>query len=93
MDLKQMLQDGIGKELKEKVEEAIEACKKDPSILTSLKDDPAAALKKLGIKVDKDQIEKVVEMIKTGVKADQAGDALDKLGDAAGALKGLFGKK
>ena len=91
-DLKEMLSDGIGKEIKEKVEEAIEICKKDPSILTSLKEDPVAGLKKLGISVDKDMIGKVVDMIKAGVVADKADDALDKLGDAAGKLKGLFGK-
>lgn len=91
-DLKEMLSDGIGKELKELVEDAIEKCKKDPSILSSLKEDPVAALKKLGISVDKDMIEKVVNMIKAGVAADKADDAMEKIGDVAGKLKGLFGK-
>lgn len=91
-DLKGMLSDGIGEEIKEKVQEAIEKCKKDPSILSSLKEDPVAALKKLGISVDKDMIGKVVDMIKAGVAADKADDAMDKIGDVAGKLKGLFGK-
>lgn len=92
MDLKDMLQDGITKEIKEKIEDAVEVCKKDPSVLASLKENPGDVLKKLGIKVDGDQIAKVVEMIKSGVSLDKAGDALGKLGDAADTLKGLFGK-
>lgn len=91
-DLKGMLSDGIGDEIKEMVQEAIEKCKKDPSILASLKEDPVATLKKLGISVDKDMIGKVVDMIKAGVAADKADDAMDKIGDVAGKLKGLFGK-
>ena len=79
-------------DLKELIEEAIEKCKKDPSILSSLKENPVGALKKLGITVDKDMIEKVVDMIKAGVAADKADDAMDKIGDVAGKLKGLFGK-
>lgn len=97
MDLKDKLidglVDGIGKEVKEKIEDAIDICKKDPSILKELKDDPAKVLKKLGINVDKDMIGKVVDMIKTGVKLEKADDALDKLEDAGDMLKGLFGKK
>lgn len=93
MDLKGMLQSGIGKEIKEKIEAAIEACKKDPSILSSLKDNPAEALKKLGINVDKEQVDQVAGMIKTGAAADKAEGVEDKIGDAAGMLKGLFGKK
>ena len=91
-NLKEMLSDGIGEEIKEKIEAAIEKCKKDPSILSSLKDDPVGTLKKLGISVDKDMIGKVIDMIKAGVAADKADDALDKIGDVAGKLKGLFGK-
>lgn len=91
-DLKGILSDGIGDEIKEMVQDAIEKCKKDPSILSSLKDDPVGTLKKLGISVDKDMIEKVVDMIKAGVAADKADDAMDKIGDVAGKLKGLFGK-
>ena len=93
MDLKDMLMNGIGKEVKEKIEDAIEVCRKDPSVLKDLKDDPAKVLKKLGIDVDKDQIDKVVDMIKAGVKLDKADDELDKLEDAGDMLKGLFGKK
>lgn len=86
MDLKNLFDDGIGKEIKEKVEEIVEKCKKDPSLLADLKDDPAGVLKKLGIDVDKEQIDKVVDMVKAGVAADKADDVLGKLG-------GLFGKK
>ena len=97
MDLKDKLLDGLkdslGKEIKDKIEDAIEVCKKDPSILKELKDDPAKVLKKLGINVDKDMIDKVVDMIKTGVKLEKADDALDKLEDAGDMLKGLFGKR
>lgn len=71
--------------LKQKVEEAIAKCKKDPSILTALTKTPVETLKKLGISVDTDMVEKVVNAIKAGVTADKASSALNT-------LKGLFGK-
>lgn len=92
MDWNDMLQSGISNEIREKIEGAVAACKKDPAILAALKEEPGAVLEKLGIHADADQISKIVDMIKAGVTADKAGDTLEKLGDAAGALKGLFGK-
>ena len=78
MDIKGMLKD--------KAEEIVEKIKNDKDIAAKFKKEPIATVEKLlGIDLPDDQLEAVVEFIKAKVD-------LDKLGDALGSLKGLFGK-
>ena len=76
----------IKAELKEKAEELIEKIKNDKDIAAKFQKDPVATVEELlEIDLPNDQIEAVAEFIKTKVN-------LDKLGNALGGLKGLFGK-
>ena len=74
-------------DIKEKIEELVEKIAKDKALQAQFKEDPIKAVEKLlGVDLPDDMIEKIVD----GVKAKLT---VDKLSDAAGALKGLFGKK
>ena len=74
-------------DIKEKIEELVEKIAKDKALQAQFKEDPVSAVEKLlGVDLPNDVIEKIVD----GVKAKLT---VDKLSDAAGALKGLFGKK
>ena len=74
-------------DIKEKIEELVEKISKDKALQAQFKEDPISAVEKLlGVDLPNDVIEKIVD----GVKAKLT---VDKLSDAAGALKGLFGKK
>ena len=74
-------------DIKEKIEELVEKISGDKALQAQFKSDPIAAVEKLlGVDLPNDVIEKIVD----GVKAKLT---VDKLSDAAGALKGLFGKK
>ena len=76
----------IKAELKEKAEELIEKIKNDKDIAAKFQKDPVATVEELlEIDLPNDQIMAVAEFIKTKVN-------LDKLGNALGGLKGLFGK-
>lgn len=73
-------------QLKEKVEEIVEKIKSDKDIAAKFRKDPIATVEDLiGIDLPNEQIENAVEMIKAKID-------LDKIGDALGGLKGLFGK-
>ena len=73
-------------DIKEKIEELVEKIASDKALQAQFKDDPVSAVEKLlGVDLPNDVIEKIVD----GVKAKLT---VDKLSDAAGALKGLFGK-
>lgn len=73
-------------DIKEKIEELVEKISKDKQLQAQFKKDPISAVEKLlGVDLPNDVIEKIVD----GVKAKLT---VDKLSDAAGALKGLFGK-
>ncbi len=73
-------------DIKEKIEELVEKITKDKELQAQFKEDPIKAVEKLlGVDLPNDVIEKIVD----GVKAKLT---VDKLADAAGALKGLFGK-
>ena len=73
-------------ELKGKVDEIVEKIKSDKDIAAKFRKDPITTVEGLlGIDLPNEQIEKVVEMIRAKVD-------LDKLGEALGGLKGLFGK-
>ena len=76
----------IKAELKEKIEEIVEKIKSDKDIAAKFQKDPVGTVEKLiGIDLPNDQIQAAVDLIKAKVD-------LDKLGDALGGLKGLFGK-
>lgn len=76
----------IKDELKEKAEELIEKIKNDKNIAAKFQKDPISTVEEL-LEVDlpNDQIMAVAEFIKAKID-------LDKLGNALGGLKGLFGK-
>lgn len=73
-------------QLKEKAEEIIEKIKGDKEIAAKFQKDPVATVEKLlGIDLPDEQIESLVDFIKAKID-------LDKIGNALGGLKGLFGK-
>ena len=74
-------------DIKEKIEELVEKISSDKALQAQFKRDPISAAEKLlGVDLPNDVIEKIVDGVKAKLTA-------DKLADAAGALKGLFGKK
>ena len=74
-------------DIKEKIEELVEKIASDKALQAQFKSDPVSAVEKLlGVDLPNDVIEKIVD----GVKAKPTAD---KIADAAGALKGLFGRK
>ncbi len=76
----------IKAELKEKIEEIVEKIKSDKKIAAKFQADPIGTVEGLiGIDLPNDQLEGLVDAIKAKVN-------LDKVGDALGGLKGLFGK-
>jgi hypothetical protein len=74
-------------DIKGKIEELVEKIKKNPDLLKRFGTEPVKVVEELlGVDLPDDMIEKVVEGVKAKISA-------DKLGDALGALGGLFGKK
>ena len=74
-------------DIKQKVEELVEKIQSDKTILAKFQTDPVSTVEGLiGIDLPNDQIEKVVDLVKAKID-------MDKLGDAIGALGGLFGRK
>lgn len=74
-------------DIKKKVEELVEKIQNDKAILAKFQKDPVGTVEGLiGIDLPNDQLEKVADMVKAKID-------MDKLGDAIGALGGLFGKK
>lgn len=73
-------------ELKEKAESIIEKIKSDKDIAAKFQKDPIATVETLlGVDLPNGQVEKVVDFIKAKID-------MDKIGNALGGLKGLFGK-
>ena len=73
--------------LKDKIDEIVDKIKSDKDIAAKFQKDPISVVEKLlGVDLPDDKIEKLV----AGIKAKLA---VDDLGDALGALGGLFGKK
>ena len=73
--------------IKKKIEEVLDKVKNDKNFASKFTKDPVKALEDLlGVDLPDDQINAIV----SGVKAKLT---VDKLGDVAGALGGLFGKK
>jgi len=74
-------------DIKEKIEELVEKIQKNPALLKRFNTEPVKVVEELvGIDLPDELIEKVVDGVKAKITA-------DKIGDALGALGGLFGKK
>ena len=74
-------------DIKAKIEELVEKIKKNPDMLKKFNSEPVKVVEELvGIDLPDEVIEKVVDGVKAKLTA-------DKVGDALGALGGLFGKK
>lgn len=74
-------------DIKAKVEELVEKIQNDKVLQAKFQKDPVPAVEQLlGIDLPNDQIEKIVDLVKARI-------GMDKVGDALGALGGLFGKK
>ena len=74
-------------DIKEKIEELVEKIKKNPAMLKKFNTEPVKVVEELvGIDLPDDLVEKIVDGVKAKI-------TLDKVGDALGALNGLFGKK
>lgn len=74
-------------DIKEKINEIVEKVKKNPAMLKKLETDPVGLVENLiGVDLPNELIEKIVDGVKAKITA-------DKVGDALGALGGLFGKK
>ena len=76
----------IKAQLKDKIDDIVEKIKSDKNIAAKFQKDPVSTVEELiGIDLPNDQIEALVDAVKAKIN-------LDKMGDALGGLKGLFGK-
>ncbi len=74
-------------DIKEKIEELVKKITSDKNLLKKFEKDPVKVIEELvGMDLPDDMIEKLIDGIKAKIN-------LDKVGDALGALGGLFGKK
>ena len=83
-------------DIMEKLEDLVEKIKGDKSIAAKFKKDPIDTVQDLlGIKLPEEQLEKLVDAIKSKIKLDDLDDVLEDKLEALGkkALGGLFGKK
>jgi hypothetical protein len=83
-------------DIMEKLEDLVEKIKEDKSIAAKFKKDPIDTVQDLlGIKLPEEQLEKLVDAIKSKIKLDNLDDVLEDKLEALGkkALGGLFGKK
>ena len=74
-------------DIKEKIEDIVEKIQKNPALLKKFNAEPVKVVDELvGIDLPDELIVKVVNGVKAKI-------TMDKVGDALGALGGLFGKK
>ena len=74
-------------DIKAKIEAIVEKIQKNPAMLKKFNSDPVKVVEELvGIDLPDELVEKVVDGVKAKI-------TMDKVGDALGALGGLFGKK
>ena len=72
--------------LKEKAEEIVEKVKSDKDIAAKFQKDPISTVEGLlGVDLPNDQVQGIVDFVKTKIN-------LDSLGSKLGGLTGLFGK-
>ncbi len=73
-------------DIRELIEKAVDALKKNPDLVKSFQSDPVKAIEKLlGVDLPDEAIQAVIKGVKAKLDADKVGDALGK-------LSGLFGK-
>ena len=74
-------------DIKEKIEELVEKIQKNPAMLKKFNTEPVKVVEELvGIDLPDELVEKIIDGVKAKI-------TMDKVGDALGALGGLFGKK
>ncbi len=74
-------------DIKAKIEELTDKIKNDKDLLAKFQSNPIAAVESLlGVDLPDDQIKGIVDGIKAKIQ-------IDNIGDALGAIGGLFGKK
>ena len=74
-------------DIMEKVEEIVKKLMENKELMEKFQKDPVSTLENLlGIDLPNDQMEKLVDGVKAKI-------CFDKVGDALGAIGGLFGRK
>ena len=74
-------------DIKEKIEELVKKLTSDKKLLEKFEKNPLKVVEELiGVDLPDDMINKIIDGVKAKI-------SLDKVGDALGALSGLFGKK
>jgi hypothetical protein len=74
-------------EIKEKIEKVVKKLLSDKNLMEKFEKNPAKVIEELlGVDLPDDLVNQVIEGVKAKIK-------LEKVGDALGALGGLFGKK
>lgn len=74
-------------DIKEKIEQVAKKLLSDKNLMAKFDKNPAAVIEELlGVDLPDELVNQVIEGVKAKIK-------LDKVGDALGALGGLFGKK
>ena len=74
-------------DIKAKIEEVVGKLTADKALMAKFQKEPIATLESLlGVDLPDDQIQKIADGVKAKI-------GMDKVGDALGALGGLFGKK
>ena len=71
--------------MKEKIEQVLDKVKNDKNFMEKFIKNPVAAVEEvLGVDLPEDQINNIIETVKTKIKIDES--------DVLGKVKGLFGK-
>ena len=74
-------------EIKEKIEAVVKKLMADKQLMEKFERNPVKVIEELlGVDLPDDLVNKIIEGVKAKI-------SLDKVGDALGALSGLFGKK
>lgn len=74
-------------DIKEKIEELVKKLTSDKKLLEKFEKNPVKVVEELiGVDLPDEMINKIIDGVKAKI-------SLDKVGDALGALSGLFGKK
>lgn len=77
-------------DVKESINKIVDKVKKDKNFQAKLTKDPVGAVEEvLGVKLPKEQVDKIVAGVKANVTADKAKDALENVG---GKISGVFKK-
>lgn len=74
-------------DIKEKIEKVVQKLQSDKNLMDKFQKNPMKVIEELlGVDLPDDLVNQIVDGVKAKIK-------LDKVGDALGALGGLFGKK